>query len=358
MDRQISVIVPTYRENANLRLLVERLAAALAGRDYEIILVDDDSRDGSAETAANLATHFPVNFVIRRGERGLATAAMEGISRACGQMIVVMDADLQHPPELVPALVRALEEGADFAVASRYVPGGGCDGWSLSRRIISRGAIILAHLALPSTRKVRDITSGFFAFRRQVTMGVALRPLGYKIMLEILVRGNWGKVNEVAFRFIERESGESKLRARQQLEYLRHLLILMGPEGRWLRFAKFGLVGASGILVNEGLLWLLAGPVGLPLVLGSALAVEASIISNFALNDIFTFRDRRTPGNQAYLLRLAKFNLVSLVGMVINTGLLLFFTQGLGLDYRLANLIGIAAAFLWNFFINTRWTWR
>jgi dolichol-phosphate mannosyltransferase len=320
--------------------------------------VDDDSRDGSAETAASLGAQYPVQFLVRKGERGLATAALEGIRRARGELVVVMDADLQHPPELVPALISALERGADMAVASRCVPGGGSDGWSLSRRIVSRGAMAIAHIALPSTRRVRDITSGFFAIRQEAARGITMDPLGYKIMLEILVRGKVRTVAEVPFRFKEREAGESKLRLRQQWEYLRHLARLMGPEGSWLRFAKFGLVGASGILVNEGLLWLLAGAAGLPLGVGSALAVEASIISNFALNDIFTFRDRRATGRPAYWLRLAKFNLVSLAGLLINTGLLLLFTQLWGLDYRVSNLIGIAAAFLWNFFANTRWTWR
>jgi dolichol-phosphate mannosyltransferase len=358
MDRQLSVVVPTYHENTNLRPLVERLAAALAGRDFEVIFVDDDSRDGSVETAAALAARYPVRMVLRQGQRGLATAALEGIRQSRGKLVAVMDADLQHPPEMVPALFGALEAGADFAVASRYVPGGGCDGWSLSRRIVSRGAIVLAHLALPSTRKVRDVTSGFFALRQEVARGVSMAPLGYKIMLEILVRGSIQKMVEVPFHFKLREAGESKFNLHQQVEYLRHLFRLMGSEGSWLRFAKFGLVGASGVLVNEGLLMLLHGLAGLPLEWGSALAVESSIISNFVLNDIFTFRDRRLPGRPAYFRRLAKFNLVSLGGLLINTGLLMALTQLAGMDYRLANLIGIAVAFLWNFFINTRWTWR
>jgi dolichol-phosphate mannosyltransferase len=129
-----------------------------------------------------------------------------------------MDADLQHPPEVVPSLIKAIEDGADIAVASRYVPGGGTAGWSKTRKVISGGAIMLAHVLLPQSRKVKDPMSGFFAFKKGVISGVMLAPIGYKILLEMLIVGKAGKVTEVPFMFAPRELGKSKLNASQEIE--------------------------------------------------------------------------------------------------------------------------------------------
>jgi dolichol-phosphate mannosyltransferase len=227
----LSLIIPTYNEHDNIQPLVERLNRTLTGRKYEIIFVDDNSKDGTVDVIANLASQYPVKVVVRKSERGLATAVLHGLKFAQGNIVGVMDADLQHPPEVVAGLIKAIEDGADLAVASRYVPGGGCPNWGLTRRIISKGAIALSHLFLPASRQVKDPMSGFFMFRGDRIAGLEFKPLGYKILLEMLVIGKFKKVVEVPFIFEDRSSGRSKMKARQQIDYLQHILSLMRRTG-------------------------------------------------------------------------------------------------------------------------------
>ena len=290
----ISIIIPTYNEKENIAPLVERIHRALSGYNYEILLVDDDSKDGTIEVASSLASRYPVKVIVRQNERGLATAVVHGLKYATGQIIGVMDADLQHPPEVIPELIKALENGADMAVASRYIEGGGCPHWGLSRRVISRVALMVSHLLLPATRQVKDPLSGFFMFRRQNIAPAKLKPIGYKISLEIMLAGRFQRVVEVPYIFEDRSAGKSKLRPRQQIDYLKHVLSLMARTGELIRFVKFCAVGLSGIIVNQGVLWLLTEFVGLRYYVSAIFGIEASIISNFILNDYFTFTDRRT----------------------------------------------------------------
>jgi dolichol-phosphate mannosyltransferase len=358
MDDIISIIIPTYNERVNITPLVEKLHSALCRYDYEIVFIDDNSRDGTIEVASTLSAKYPVRVVVREDKRGLASAVVDGINWTKGKTIVVMDADLQHPPEVIPRLAQALENGADMAIASRYVKGGGSPGWGLMRRVISRGAIFLAHLLLPQTRQVNDPMSGFFMLRREVVARADLKPTGYKILLEILLTGQFQKITEVPYTFTKRSGGESKLGIHEQVDYLKHIYSLVKRQGEQVRFGKFCLVGASGVLVNEGLLWLLRQFAGLPLTLASAISIETSIVSNFVFNDYFTFRDRRLQGARSFMARLLKFNLISLAGLGLNIGVLLLFTHVFGLHYLLSNLCGIALATLWNYLVNTLFTWK
>jgi len=358
VDRTISLIIPTYNERDNIIPLVERIHHTLSNYNYRILFVDDDSSDGTAELATGLSQKYPVNVIVRKDKRGLASAVVDGLEHATGDIVGVMDADLQHPPEVIPDLLKEIEDGADIVIASRYVKGGAYQGLGLVRKIISKGAISLAHLLLPSTRQIKDPMAGFFVFTRQVTAGADLKPTGYKILLEILVQGEFQSTAEVPYTFRARSSGESKLSARQQIDYLRHIYSLMRRTGEVLRFIKFCLVGGSGIGVNIGLLWLLTELGGLPYIISAAISIESAIISNFILNDIFTFRDRRSPGAKPRLQRLLKFNLVSLAGMGINMGILLLLTEVAGIYYLLSQLCGIAVAALWNYSLSTWWTWR
>ena len=242
-DSTLSIVVPTYNEKDNVRALVERLDKALAGRKYEILFIDDNSRDGTAEAASALAPKYPVRVIVRTKERGLASAVVHGFKNSSSAIICVMDADLQHPPEVVADLLKAVESGADIAIGSRYVKGGGCEGWSLTRRVISKGAIFLSHLLLPRTRGINDPMSGLFMLRRQVIEGADLQPTGYKILLEILIEGHFDKVAEVPYGFKVREKGESKLSSKTQIDYLKHLYSLMRRSGELTRFIKFIVVG-------------------------------------------------------------------------------------------------------------------
>jgi dolichol-phosphate mannosyltransferase len=369
MKRDISVIVPTYNEKDNVTPLLERLDKALKGRNYEVLFVDDNSKDGTAELARNLSKKYPVNVIVRKDKRGLASAVADGFKAANGKTLIVMDADLQHPPEVVPSIVKAVEDGADIAIASRYVKGGGCENWSTTRKIISRVATILARVLLPPARKVCDPMSGFFGLKRQVVEKADLQPIGYKILLETLGQGEFKKVAEVPFVFKIRERGASKLNSKQQIDYLKHIYSLLKRGGELKRFIKFCIVGASGVGVNLGLYWLLTrfgsfepldkGAAGNILSgnLALTISIETSIITNFILNNFFTFADRNASGIGSFLGRLLKFNLVSLVGALIQIGVTNLLVLGLGLYDLISLLIAVIIAMLWNFLANSLWTW-
>src|SRR5260221_7475783 len=183
--RMLSVVVPTYNEAGSVTGLAERLHAALAGREGELVIVDDGSPDGTADIAAALAPRIPVTVVRRSGKAGLASAVVAGFAAARGDVLLVMDADLSHPPEVVPKVLDAIGAGADLAVGSRYVAGGGIEDWPLKRQIVSRVACLMGNVLVP----VRDSTSGFFAVRRSVVDGVKLNPIGFKIGFEVMERG-------------------------------------------------------------------------------------------------------------------------------------------------------------------------
>ena len=358
MCKTLAVVIPTYNERNNIEPLIQRIHASLSGNDYETIFIDDDSTDGTADAIRNLEKDFPVRVIVRKDKKGLASAVVEGIAKAAAEISGVMDADLQHPPEVLRDLLKAVEGGADIAVASRYVKDGGGIGWGLTRRLISTGAVLIAHLFLPETRTVHDPMSGCFMFRRDVVKGVDLTPTGYKILLEILVKGHYGKLVEVPYQFCSRREGKSKLSAKQQLYYLQHVYCLMKRRQELLRFAAFCLVGGSGVLVNTGFLWALTEFGGVFFLISSTIAIECAVISNFILNDVFTFSDRLSRRGKSFLRRLLKFNMVSLIGAGVNLSLLWFFTSVVGLHYLVSNLIGIAAATLWNYLANVLWTWR
>ena len=225
MDRpEISLIVPTLNEAANLPALAERIHAALAGRAYELLIVDDDSQDDTPAVCAALAERFPLRLITRpRPDNGLSGAVLLGMKEACGDILVCMDADLQHPPESLPGVIAPLRAGdADFVIGSRYAAGGSIEhGWTPYRWLNSRVATLLAR---PFAGRVADPMSGFFALHRATyEQALRLTPLGYKIALELLCKCRVRRVREVPIHFGRRVAGESKLSLREQFRYLEHL---------------------------------------------------------------------------------------------------------------------------------------
>jgi dolichol-phosphate mannosyltransferase len=219
----VSIIVPTYQEAQNLPHLIERIDQVRRGVSLtpELLIVDDDSRDGAEEFITSLARD-DVRLIVRKTDRGLSPAVVAGLRAARHDVLVVMDADLSHPPEKIPEMLAALEEGHDFVIGSRYVEGGSTDAeWGLFRWLNSKAATLLAR---PFTR-ARDPLSGFFALRRATFERGAgeLNPIGYKIGLELLVKCGCRKIKEVPIHFADRARGKSKLSLREQLRYLRHL---------------------------------------------------------------------------------------------------------------------------------------
>lgn len=319
MTPKLSIVVPTFREVRNLEALSFAIDTVLRkqGIDYEIIFVDDDSQDGSEELGAQLAQHLPVRIIVRRNEKGLATAVLHGLDAARGEFVLVMDADLSHPAERIPEMVAKLESGAhDFVLGSRYVEGGSLDpSWTWFRHLNSK---IATWLALPLTH-VHDPMSGFFAFRRAALPERSLlSPIGYKIGLELLVKGEFKNPGEVAIHFADRVQGESKLSWKEQVHYLRHLRRLYQYRFPFLaEFVQFGAVGASGFVIDLFLYLGFQSLLGVGHVAARALAFWGAASWNWAWNRVLTFSLRRKTRKR---IQWPGFLLTSSLGFAINVG--------------------------------------
>lgn len=221
---RLSIAIPTYAEATNIATMLPALHAAFHDVPLEIIVVDDDSPDGTAEAARRADPD--ARIIVRRGERGLATAVVRAFDEACGDWVLVMDADFQHPVDAVRRIWdRAARDDVDLVIGSRYAEGGDDAAFGRRRRAVSRGARWLAALAVPAVRRhaVTDPMSGLFAVRRRALEGVRLRPTGYKVVLEILARADISSVAEVGFAFGHRAAGRSKLGGGVMVQYVGHL---------------------------------------------------------------------------------------------------------------------------------------
>lgn len=369
----LSLVVPTYNEVGNVVLLVEKLTGLLdriCPNDYELIIVDDDSPDQTWEIARSLLCEYPNLRVMRRTtERGLSTAVIRGWQASRGRLLGVIDGDLQHPPEVLERLLGKLVSGSDLAVASRHVVGGGISEWSVFRRMTSRGAQILGLMIAPQVvGRVSDPMSGYFMVRRSSVTNQILNPQGYKILLEILGRGEIEHISEVGYVFQERQDGESKVTWRQYVEYLQHLVRLRS-DGRLEkfqeqfpigRFLQFGAVGFSGVFVDLGVFWMLSNGLGLAAVTATILSAEVAVLNNFIWNDRWTFGDRsiQQPGRRSMVRRFLKFNVLCLVGIVLQGTLVGLMSKVAGVPAIGAKLLAIALVMLWNFWINLKLSWR
>jgi len=217
---KISVVIPTYNEAENIKKIIPRIDKILKDYDYEILVVDDSSPDGTAKIAKRLSKQYPVRVLKREKKLGLASAILHGFKNANGDVLGVIDADLQHPPEYMKEFIRAIEGGYDIAIGSRYIEGGRVEGWSWTRKMVSKGAIMLAK---PLIRGVKDPISGYFFLKKDVIEGVEFNPTGYKLSLEILVKGKWERAKEIPYTFKERRIGKSKLDKKEIFKYLKLL---------------------------------------------------------------------------------------------------------------------------------------
>ncbi|MBD2563108.1 MULTISPECIES: glycosyltransferase [Nostoc] len=374
----LSLVIPTYKERDNIKNVVSILSQLLDESipgNYELIVVDDDSPDRTWEIAQSLTTEYPQLRVMRRQqERGLSSAVIRGWQAATGNVLGVIDGDLQHPPEVLMQLLRSVEQGADLAVASRHVEGGGVSSWSVVRRFLSRGAQLLGLVILPGVLgRVSDPMSGYFMVRRSAIANATLNPVGYKILLEVIGRGKVDQVAEVGYVFCERKEGESKVTWKQYIDYIHHLVRLRlstGRVGRLSRkvnfpvgrFLRFGAVGFSGVFVDMAVLYLLSDPttLALPLTRSKIIAGEIAILNNFLWNDAWTFADvsaRQQEWHQR-LKRFVKFNAICLAGLVLNVLILNLVFNFLIPNRYIANFIAIAVATIWNFWINLKLSWR
>jgi dolichol-phosphate mannosyltransferase len=373
----LSLIIPTYNESQNISKLLKVVSELLDphfAHQYELIVVDDDSPDLTWQYAYDLGTIYPQTRVVRRqGERGLSSAVVRGWQVARGEILGVIDADLQHPPEILLKLLASMAAGADLAIASRHIEGGGVSDWSFARRFLSRGAQVLGLLILPQVvGRVTDPMSGFFMVRRSAIADIPLKPRGYKILLEVLGRGRITEIAEIGYVFQERAEGSSKVTRRQYLDYLFHLVQLRFRHPKYKqpfllqwpldRFIRFGLVGLSGVWVDMVVFYLLSDPSTLAwgLTRSKLIAAETAIVNNFIWNDSWTFQDlsKGQSSGSSRLKRFLKFNLICVAGLLINVVILNVLFNQLGCNRYLANVISILAVSFWNFGLSLKLNWR
>lgn len=350
----LSIIVPTYNEGDNVFLVAEKLGKVLTNISYELIFVDD-STDDTVEKLSLLCKRDPnVRYEHRKNERGLGTAVVRGFRLARGEIIAVMDSDLQHPPEMLLKMLVAISKNADIVIPSRYISGGNDGGLNLFRKLVSSVARYLGKFILKSLRPISDPTSGFFMFHKSVIDNVELKPIGWKILIEILARGKYHSCFEIPYHFKPRILGKSKISIKEQWNYIRHLFLLMKECPKERRFFAFSFIGLSGVFINMFFYCLLIST-GMIIPLAGVISAIVSMFSNFVLNDFITWVDIRSSFR---MVRLFKYVLVCGFGIVINVITLTVLYYIVGLNYVFSNLIGISAGIIWNFMINNLWTWK
>src|ERR687896_981271 len=364
----LMLVVPTRNEASNVPALVRELRESLSGIDYRVIFVDD-STDEMPEVIRGLAEEDGRIALIHRGDAerggGLSTAVTTGIEEFAGisEYTCVMDADLQHPPEKVREMLDlAQRSDADVVVASRYARGGSYAGLpGPVRRAISLSSKYLAQVVFKEARKTSDPMTGFFLVRNEAISGIQFRPTGFKVLLEILVCAPELKVVEVPLNFRARQAGVSKATLRQGLEYLAHMASLFWYVPSAGRFWKFAMVGASGVLVNNLTLITLAEYFDASKVIARMFAVGLSILSNFLLNNAFTWRDVRHSSRIHFFLRGVLAYPVAVMGIGANFAVWYPLVKYVSDDfpyYALFNLLGIVAGTSVNFILSSQLVFR
>ncbi|MCW5697166.1 MAG: glycosyltransferase family 2 protein [Bauldia sp.] len=357
----LTVVVPTFNERDNIPILIGRLETALHGLRWEVVFVDDDSPDGTADVARELARRDGRVRVIQRiGRRGLSSACVEGILSSAAPVFAVMDADLQHDDtQLRPMVDRLAADELDIVVGSRYIAGGDTIGLSGRRKAISRLGTTLAQRLLGA--ELTDPMSGFFVMRRDA-FNRSVRRLsqqGFKILLDIFASAERPlRYAEIACRFHPRVHGESKLDTMAAWEF--GLLVLDKLFGRWLptRFLLFSLVGGTGVVIHLVVLWLLGGAEagGEAFFRAQTGAVAAAMTWNFFVNNWITYRDKRLRG-WGLVRGLLSFYAIGAAGAVANVGVATLVASN-GSVWWLAGLAGAAIGAVWNFAASNYITWR
>lgn len=370
---QVSIIIPTYNEAQNIVRVLKSIREHVSRiARVQAIVVDDDSPDGTAGIVeeyirgAGQGPGYTVDIVHRREKKaGLSSAVLHGLKRAAGNVVVVMDSDFSHPPQLIPRMLEALRHQCDIVVASRYTRGGGVVGWPLKRRIMSKMATAIARTGLGVEQS--DPMSGFFAFRRSVTRGLELDAIGYKILLELLVKARGVRIKEIPYTFTDRAAGSSKLGMRTVIDFVRAVwrLYRHGSAGRErrtpVRFAskaaRFYTVGALGLGINWLISTAFAANGGLWYVHANAAGIVASVATNFVLNKAWTFEDADF-GARRTLLQGARFAAISSLGAAVQIATVYLLVEHYALAYPAALVAAVGAASFGNFVLNKTLTFR
>jgi dolichol-phosphate mannosyltransferase len=349
----ISIIVPTYNEALNIEKLLDRLHGVLNDIEHEVIVVDDDSPDRTWEIVEKRSKVDLRLRVIKRKDRGLSKAVIAGFDKARGDLMGVIDADLQHDERILPDMV-AMADSAPIVVGSRYTTGGAVGDWKFNRRLKSWVATKLAALILNVS--ISDPMSGFFIVRREIYHRIKfkLNPEGFKILLEILFQANVD-VAEIPYHFRSRLAGESKLSSRVVIEYLKQLIRLRRTNGIPTGFIKYCLVGASGVIVDMLVFGLGSQLLRLSAPFAGTFSTQVAVISNFILNNAWTFSERN---DQPVFSRFIKYQATCFIGIVIKFFTLLICVKIFYLNPYLANGVGIIFVVFINFILSKLWVWK
>ena len=373
---QVSIIIPTYNESENIINILHSIKEIIPKNILtQTIVVDDNSPDGTGKLVEDylknvkkMADHT-IEIIHRKAKNGLGSAILNGIQQAKGDTIVVMDCDFSHPPQIIPKLVESIKKYQyDIAVASRYIKGGKIQGWSQKRKLMSKFATLIAKKGLGVNTK--DPMSGFFAFKRSIIKELNFDAIGYKILLEIIVKTKGVNIKEIPYTFQDREFGSSKLGIKTILDYYKSVWKLY-RYGKPLekqekrasvkflsKAGRFYTVGASGFIVNYLIsLFFTSGGYDMWYLHATVIGIFASITSNFVLNKIWTFGDRDFKIKKT-ISQYGKFAMFSSLGALVQLGMVYFLVDGNSIAYPLALIIAVITAAFGNFILNKKWTFK
>ena len=373
---QVSIIIPTYNESENIIPVLKSIGDHLPRNVWvEAIVVDDNSPDGTGKVVEDYITdsqneaEYSINVIHRKAKSGLSSAILDGIQHSSSETVVVMDSDFSHPPKIIPQLVEELSTSdCDIVIASRYTKGGEVSGWSTKRKLISKGATGIAKAGLGVNES--DPMSGFFAFKRKILEGIKFDAIGYKMLLEILVKTKGAKVKEIPYTFTDRTRGSSKLDSSTMFDFVTSVWKLyryghtakVSDTRTSIRFiskaGRFYTVGASGLLVNYLVSLLFADAVvNFWYIHATIIGIAVSMTSNFILNKIWTFEDRNFEAKKT-LAQYGKFVGFSSLGALIQLGMVYVLVDNYQIIYPLALIIAVIIAASSNFILNKKWTFK
>jgi len=373
---QVSIIIPTYNESENIIQVLKSIGDHLPRNVWvEAIVVDDNSPDGTGKVVEDYITdsqneaEYSINVIHRKAKSGLSSAILDGIQHSSSETVVVMDSDFSHPPKIIPQLVEELSTSdCDIVIASRYTKGGEVSGWSTKRKLISKGATGIAKAGLGVNES--DPMSGFFAFKRKILEGIKFDAIGYKMLLEILVKTKGAKVKEIPYTFTDRTRGSSKLDSSTMFDFVTSVWRLyryghatkVSDTRTSVRFiskaGRFYTVGASGLLVNYLVSLLFADAVvNFWYIHATIIGIAVSMTSNFILNKVWTFEDRDFEAKKT-MGQYGKFVVFSSLGALIQLGMVYVLVDNYQVIYPLALIIAVIVAASSNFVLNKKWTFK
>lgn len=353
---KLGLAIPTYNEKENLPELIEKIANELRKNKIrgDVIIVDDNSPDGTGELAEKLRKKYRfLKVVHRKGKLGLSSAVLEGWKASDAEILGAMDADLSHPVSKIHELFETIENSdADFAIGSRYTKGGKIENWTSKRKLMSRGATMLAR---PYTR-VKDPMSGFFMIKKECIKRGKINPKGFKILLELIIKADYRKIKEIPITFTDRTKGKSKAGTKEIFYYLQNLIgYLPYKKTAFGEFVKFAVVGGTGTLINLGILYLLTTVAGIYYMLSAIFSFLVAMTSNFFLNKIWTFKENiKSDVGKKYV----KFGTISIIALGVNLTFLYIFTEIAGIYYLISQALAIGIALIINFLGNKAWTFK